>query len=115
MITNNDITIYHKTFDKKERVETWERYNYDNVWFFGSHGAGINKGYENANNVDVRISYKEHEIDISKFAIGDLLVKGKLEINIESKQDLNDYDVYEITLINNNNFGNRPHLRLGGK
>lgn len=115
MITNSDITIYHKTFNKKERLEEWERYNYDNIWWFGSHGAGINKGYENANDVDVRISYKNHNVDISKINIGDILVNGKLEINIDTKDDLKDYDVYEITLINNNNFGASPHLHLGGK
>lgn len=115
MITNNDITIYHKTFNKQDRIEVWERYNYDNVWWFGSHGAGINKGYENANDVDVRISYNKHSVDLSKISIGDILVKGKVQINIETKQDLNSYEVYEITLINNNNFGSEPHLHLGGK
>lgn len=115
MITNSDVTIYHKTFNKQERVEEWERYNYENVWWFGSHKAGINKGYENANDVDVRISYDTHNIDITNFSMGDILVKGNLDIDIESQQDLKNYDVYVITLINDNNFGTRPHLRLGGK
>ena len=115
MITNSNVTIYHKTFNKKERIEEWERYNYDNVWWFGSHNAGINKGYENANDVDVRISYNTHSVDTSKISIGDILVKGNLDIDIECQQDLKNYDVYNITLINDNNFGTSPHIHIGGK
>ena len=57
MITNSKLTIYHKTLDEATRLEKWERHNYDKVWFFGGKGAGINKGYDNANNVDIRIPY----------------------------------------------------------
>lgn len=115
MIANNSVTIYHKTFNKQERVEEWIRYNFDNVWFFGSHGAGINKGYDNANDVDVRISYNDHDINIDNIAMGDILVKGNVEVDIDTQQDLTGYDVYNITLINDNNFGHTPHVHLGGK
>lgn len=115
MITNSSITIYHKTFNKQTRLEEWTRYNYDNIWWFGSRGAGINKGYENANDVDVRISYKNHDIDPSNIAIGDILIKGEINIDIETQQDLKNDDVYNITLINDNNFGQNPHLHLGAK
>lgn len=115
MITNSDITIYHKTFNKQKKIEEWERYNFNNVWWFGNHNAGINKGYEEANDVDVRIFYDTHNVDLSKFSIGDIIVKGNLNIDISTQQDLKNYDIFNITLINDNNFGTKPHLHLGAK
>lgn len=61
MITNTPITVYHKSIDVVTRLEKWTRYNYDNCWWFGGKGASINKGYDNANNVDVRIPFKKNE------------------------------------------------------
>lgn len=115
MITNSSLTIYHKTFDEESRLEKWTRYNYDKVWFFGGKGAGINKGYDNANNVDVRIPYDINTINIENIKIGDILVKGTLTQDITTQQDLSNYDVFNITSINNNTFGNNPHVRIGGK
>ena len=116
MITNSSLTVYHKEFDKLNRVETWKRYNYDNVWFFGGKGAGINKGYDNANDVQVRIPYNQNSgLNIDNFAIGDIIVQGTLETNIETQDDLSGYQIYNITSINNNNFGNNQHIHLGGK
>ena len=115
MITNSSLTIYHKTFDEEARIEKWTRYNYDKVWFFGGKGAGINKGYDNANNVDVRIPYDMNTINIENIKIGDILVKGTLTQEITTQQDLSNYDVFNITSINDNTFGNNPHIRIGGK
>lgn len=117
MITNNAMTIYHKVFDTTERLEKWIRFNYDKVWLFGGHGAGINKGYENANDVQVRIPYELYEnLDINNFKIGDIIVKGKLDLDINVQQDIpKEYEVYNITSINNNNFGTKAHIHLGGK
>lgn len=114
MITNSSLTIYHKTLDEATRLEKWIKYNYDKVWFFGGKGAGINKGYDNANNVDVRIPYNS-KIDINKIKIGDILVKGTLNFDITTQQDLKKYETYNITSINDNNFGNNPHIHIGGK
>ena len=113
MITNSSLTIYHKSI--KNHLEKWTRYNYDNVWFFGGKGAGINKGYADANDVDVRIPYSKNEININNFAIGDIIVQGTINFDITSQQVLKNYQVYNITSINNNNFGNNPHVHIGGK
>ena len=53
MITNASLTHYHKTLDETTRLEKWIRYNYENVWWFGGKGSGINKGYENANDCNL--------------------------------------------------------------
>ena len=115
MIINASLTHYHKTLDETTRLEKWIRYNYDNVWFFGGKGSSINKGYENANDVNVRIPYDKNDIDINNLAIGDIIIKGTLNTDIEIQQDLKNYEVYNITSINDNNFGVNPHIHLGGK
>ena len=115
MIINASLTHYHKTLDEATRLEKWIRYNYENVWWFGGKGSSINKGYENANDVNVRIPYDKNEIDISNLAIGDIIVKGTLDIDITTQQDLKNYEIYNITSINDNNFGINRHIHLGGK
>lgn len=115
MITNSSLTVYHKNgLDVVTRLEKWERYNYDKVWFFGGKGAGINKGYDNANDVQIRIPYDD-DLNIANFSIGDIVVQGTLTTNIDTQQDLDSYDIYNITSINDNNFGNNPHIHLGGR
>jgi len=115
MICNKQVTIYHKGFDATTRLETWTRYNYDKAWFFGGKGAGINKGYDNANDVEIRLPYDSNSLNINNFAIGDIIVEGKITTDIETQQDLSNYLTYNITSINNNNFGNNQHIHLGGK
>ena len=115
MITNASLTHYHKTLDETTRLEKWIRYNYENVWWFGGKGSSINKGYENANDVNARIPYDKNDIDIGNLAIGDIIVKGTLDTDITTQQDLKNYEFYNITSINDNNFGINKHIHLGGK
>ena len=116
MITNSSLTVYHKYFDEQSRLEKWQRKNYNKVWFFGGKGAGLNKGYTEANDVQVRIPYNlNKELNINDFSIGDILVKGNLNIGINTQEDLVDYDIYNITSINDNKFGSNQHIHLGGK
>lgn len=117
MITNSSLTIYHKIgLNQYTHLEEWTRYNYSNVWFFGGKGASINKGYDNANDVEIRISYEQNEnLNATNFAIGDIIVKGTLDIDISKQSDLKSYQIYNITSIKDNNFGNNPHIHIGGK
>ena len=121
MITNNSLTVYHKGYDAATRLETWVRYNYPRVWFFGGKGAGINKGYVDANDVEIRIPLDDSNFDlyskpdIRNFSIGDIVVEGTLNIDIQTQQDLKDYQTYNIRSINNNDFGRNKHIHIGGK
>lgn len=116
MKCNSSLTIYHKGFDEETMLDTWERFNYENVWFFGGKGASLNKGYENANDVNVRIPYGQNNgLDVRNFSIGDIVVQGTLNLDITTQQDLSNYDIYNITSITNNDFGNSKHIHLGGK
>lgn len=116
MITNSSVTIYHQNgLDLATHFEKWARYNYDNVWFFGGKGASLNKDYDNANDVQIRIPYKDNNLSIGNFSIGDIVVQGTLDFDINTQQDLKEYLIYNITSINDNNFGNNPHIHIGGK
>lgn len=116
MICNSSVTIYHMSgLDVSTHLEVWTRYNYDNAWVFGGKGASINKGYDNANDIEIRLPYSKNDLDINNFAIGDIIVQGTLTIDITTQTDLENYLVYNITSIKNNNFGNNQHIHIGGK
>ena len=117
MITNSSVTVYHRNgLDIPTHNEIWIRYNYSNVWFFGGKGSHINKGYDNANDLNVRIPYGQNTgLSIANFSIGDIVVQGTLSSDITKQQDLDEYLIYNITSINDNNFGNNPHIHIGAK
>lgn len=116
MITNGSLTVYHKQINTQTRLETWERFNYENAWFYGGKGASLNKGFTDANDVQIRIPYSKNKgLDFGNFSIGDIVVQGTLEFNIDTQQDLIEYQTYNITSLNNNTFGKRKHIHIGGK
>lgn len=115
MLVNSSLTVYHKVEDNHDYK--WVRYNYDKIWWFGGKGASLNKGYENANDVQIRIPYDLNpNLDYNNFGIGDILVQGEYE-DIVSENDLKDLNIpyYNITSLNNNVFGNNKHIHIGGK
>ena len=114
MISNSDVTIYHKSIDVATRLEKWTRYNYSNIWLFGSVGASINEGYNDTNSVEIRIPITE-SVDILHFSIGDIIVQGSLTTDITTQQDLLGYQTYNITNIKNNTFGSQPHIHISGR
>ena len=116
MLVNSDMTLYHKVLDTETRLEKWERYYIEKVWWYGGKGANTQTGYENANDVQIRIPYDMNEnLNIANFNIGDIVCKGNLGITIISLSELNDIEFYNITAISNNTFGNNQHIHLGGK
>ena len=116
MKVNGSATIYHHGIDDKTMLDTWTRFNYANVWFYGGQGAGIDKGYENANDVQIRIPYgQNNDLNFGNFSIGDIVVKGTLDLNITEQADLKNYEMYNITSLKNNTFGKEPHIHIGGR
>jgi len=113
MITNNNITYYHKTTDETLKLTTWTRYKFYGVWAFSRKGANVNQGYENSNNVEVRIPMELVE-DTSIFTAGDIIAMGE-QGTIEKQSDLNGKEFYNVTSIAINDFGNNPHIHLGGR
>lgn len=117
METNSSITLYHKDYDKKERLDKWIRYPIENVMWQGGKGANINKGYDKANDISIWIPYdKNKELDNVPFSIGDIIVEGNITDNISKQSDLN-VDNYNITTIIPNKYGNDDmhHIFIGAK
>ena len=113
MLVNSSLTVYHKIEDNRDYK--WVRYNYDKIWWFGGKGASLNKGYENANDVQIRIPYELNpKLDYNNFGIGDILVQGTLESDITNEEDIQG-EYYNITSLTNNIFGNNQHIHIGGK
>ena len=86
---------------------------FENVWHFGGEGSSINKGYENANDVDIRIPMK-YVSDKSIFKKGDIIAIG-IQPEISKQSDLEGKEFYNVTSKNINDFGENPHVHLGGK
>ena len=116
MLVNSDMTLYHKVLDAETRLEKWERYYIEKVWWYGGKGANTQTGYENANDVQIRIPYDMNEnLNIANFNIGDIVCNGNIGKTITRQSELNDVEFYNITAISNNTFGNNQHIHLGGK
>ena len=117
MTTNTGITLYHKVYDKTTRLDKWIRYSIEKVMWQGGKGAGINKGYEKANDISIYIPYNSNN-NLSKIpiSIGDIVVKGIIDTNITKQSDLKD-DNYNITTLINNNYGSydMQHIQIGAK
>lgn len=117
MKTNSSMTLYHKDYNKKTRLDEWIRYPIENVMWQGGEGASINKGYDKANDITVFIPYnKNKELENVPFSIGDIIVKGNIEDNIAKQSDLkvNNYNI--TTAINNIDYDdNMKHWYIGAK
>lgn len=116
-MVNASITHYHHITDPITRLSKWIRYNYANVMWIGGKGSSTNKGYENANDVSVRIWYLLNDISINNFSIGDIIVKGTLSTDITKQTDIVSNDVYNITAFKDNNFSQpkSQHIHISGK
>lgn len=112
MLVNSSLTVYHKV--EIDHDYKWIKYFYKNIWWFGGKGESTNKGYENANDVQIRIPYDlNSKLDYNNFGIGDILVQGEYK-DITSEEDIQS-EYYNITSLNNNVFGNNKHIHIGGK
>ena len=115
MITRGTITIYHISLNATTKLEEYTRYVYTNCWYFIKENSSISSGIDESNEIDIRIPYETNEnADISHFSKGDIIYIGTGAENITSQTELGN-DIYRITMLNNNNFGNNQHIHLGGK
>lgn len=103
MIKNSNLTIYHNT------SSGWVKSIYNDIWWYSKKDADINETYSKENDIDVRVW---NETNIENFKIGDIVVKGVLDFEIESQFDLDDYLVYNITKLKNNDYAVNKHIHL---
>ena len=90
MITNTDLTIYHREYDPKMRVDVWTRFYVSDI-------------------TTIRIP------DISKVVVkDDYIVKGACSVEMQTVKDLKETDYVKVTSANYNRFGNNPHIKVVG-
>ena len=113
MITNKSITYYHKTLNNKTKLEEWTKTLFSNVWAFREKGSINDSGYEKKGKVEIRIPM-EYVNDTTIFQLGDIIAIGSFG-DITKQKDLEGKEFYNVTNIKINDFGNNPHIHLGGK
>ena len=110
-----DITIFHLEYDEEQNEKYVATY-FSNVSWQGGIGASINKGFVEANDLEIRIFHKDNlDLDTKAIHIGDIVAKGKITKQIKSKGELN--EVFNITTIIPHKRGSiaTNHIYIGAK
>lgn len=111
MISNTDLTILHREYDIDTGYDKWIKTYISNAWWFENSGSTISSQGQNANDTfTVRI--ERTDLLIEK---GDLLVRGKVDIEVNLVSDLKNYDYFKVTGVNVNSFGGTPHTKVVGE
>ncbi|MEG2350712.1 MAG: DUF6751 family protein [Hungatella sp.] len=130
MITNADITVYNRYYDRKKGYDTYRRTVIRGVWFFVDHKVQITEsGVLAADIYKVRIplsadtgcvyvpsnEYTGAETTWTLQA-DDYVCLGVLNREIEKPAELKKEtnQVFKITSWSDNRFGTLPHWRIGG-
>lgn len=110
MLTNADITVYHRVYDASSRTDTWERAYVSEAWWFSQNQSSVTSdGLKNADVYTVRIP--DTSTVISK---DDYIVKGDCSIEMQTVRDLSGQDFCKVTSVNYNTFGDSPHIKVVG-
>ena len=132
MTTNTCMSVFNKYTDSEKNV-IFKKHEIENVFWDDSKGVNLNKGYENADDVNVYIPKEQNDMSgytEPKFYIGlndtwtlrnsDFIVKGQtFENQVSSIKELKEKynDVFTITLVDDKDFGsiNMKHFEIRGK
>lgn len=110
MITNTDLTIYHREYDPKKRVDAWTRFYVSEAWWFSVEKSTLSTdGLIQADVTTIRIP--DTLVVVKK---DDYVVKGACSIEMQTVKDLNGTDYVKVTSANYNRFGNNPHIKVVG-
>ncbi len=114
-MTNEDITVYYKVFNKVTRLDDYFSYQIKGVSWNNKRMVTLNQGLESANVLNVFI----FSDNIYSFNEGDIIVKGLVDDKITSQKQLEDKynDVYNITSIDYVTLGTKKmhHYEIGAK
>lgn len=111
-----DITVYHYVYDEKNQTDKYEIKHFYNVSWQGGKGASIDKGYKEANDLKLRIFYKDNSnLNIDDFYIGDFIVQGITNKQIKKQSEIK--DTYNITSKVEHKRGSihTNHISIGAK
>lgn len=110
MLTNTDITIYHREYDPATRLDTWGRVYVPEAWWYKNEKSSVTtEGLKQADVYTIRIP--NTSIYLVK---DDYIVKGKCEVAMETVKDLAGLEKTRVTSVNYNTFGGNPHIKVVG-
>lgn len=133
MITNADMTIYNKYFDKASRMDKYKRHSITNVFWDDVEGASrLRSGLEQSDKVLVIVPFESYpegsfigfkgysgEEGTFTFQVGDRIVKNVIGFDIDNRPAELDkrYLAYTITSIDRKDFGSSKmhHWEIRGK
>ena len=111
-----DITVFHIVYDEETQTEEYVTTYFSNVSWQGGIGASLNKGFVEANDLEIRIFHKDNaDLDNQTINIGDIVTKGKIVEKIKTKSELE--EAYNITSIIPHKRGSiaTNHIQIGAK
>lgn len=110
MLTNTDITIFHRVYDPKTRLDAWKMIYVPGAWWFKKEQSTITTdGRKNADVYTIRIP--NTNIALEK---DDYIVKGICRVKMQTVKDLEGIEKVKITSANYNTFGGNPHIKVVG-
>lgn len=110
MLTNTDVTIFHRVYDQKTRLDSWKMTYISEAWWFKKEQSTITTdGRKNADVYTIRIP--NTNIVLEK---DDYIVKGICRVKMRTVKDLEGLEKVRITSVNYNTFGGNPHIKAVG-
>lgn len=110
MLTNTDITIYHREYDPSSGLDTWSRAYVPAAWWFKNEKSSVTtEGLKRADVYTIRLP--DTSIILKK---DDYIVKGNCEVVMETVKDLEGFEKTRVTSVNYNTFGDNPHIKAVG-
>lgn len=110
MLTNTDMTLYHREYNPSTRFDEWRRtYLPTGWWYENEQSAVTSEGLQVADAFIIRIP--DTSVVIKK---DDYLVYGNCRKKIQTVKDLEGTEHCKVTSANYNRFGDMPHIKVGG-
>ena len=110
MLTNTDITIYHREYDPKLRMDQWKRIYVPKVWWHKDEKSSVTTdGLKQADVITIRIP--DTMIEVVK---DDYIAKGNCPVKMQTIKDLSGIEFAKVTSVNRNLFGGNPHIKVVG-
>ena len=116
MLTNADCTIFHKTYDLKTRLDTWETTQYNDVNWYSKRAVSVgNNGLNGADTLVVEIPTYGDGKDLTA-KVGDIIIKGLWAGTFSGIKEIPNENRYTITAIQDNRCGSPAiqHWRIEG-
>lgn len=124
MISNCDITIYNRVYDKAQRLYTYKRTVVEGCWWFGQQHVSVDSdGVHGADTYTVRIPNTEGYVPPESYTgegwtitEDDYIVRGitKTEITKPAELEKERRKVMKVTGWNDDRFGTVPHIKVTG-